>query len=145
MRALLQRVTRGSVSVDNQVVSEIGPGLVILLGIGPEDSEEQAEFLTEKISNLRIFEDEAGKVNHSILDTKGEALVVSQFTLYADTSKGRRPSFIYAALPEIANPLVDKFCSLLKEKGVPTKTGIFGANMQVEIINNGPVTIWLEK
>ena len=106
---------------------------------------EQAELLAEKIANLRVFEDEQGKTNLSILDVKGEAIVVSQFTLYADTRKGRRPSFIDAALPEIAEPLVGHFVELLRGHGVPTQTGKFGAHMEVEIHNDGPVTIWLEK
>ena len=118
---------------------------MILLGIGHGDGEEQAKFLAEKVANLRIFEDEQGKTNLSILDVKGEAIVVSQFTLYADTRKGRRPSFIDAALPDVAEPLVTQFVGLLQAQGVPTQTGQFGAHMQVEIHNDGPVTIWLEK
>jgi D-tyrosyl-tRNA(Tyr) deacylase len=145
MRALLQRVKSGKVIVDDQTVASIGHGLVILLGIGQGDSEEQARFLAEKIAVLRIFEDEEGKFNKSILDKSGEAIVVSQFTLYADTHKGRRPSFTDAALPEVAAPLVDKFAEFLRAQGVPTQTGVFGAHMLVEIDNNGPVTIWLEK
>lgn len=145
MRALLQRVSRASVTVEGQTISWIGKGLLILLGVGHGDGEEQAKFLAEKIANLRIFEDEQGKSNLSILDVKGEAIVVSQFTLYADTRKGRRPSFIDAALPEVAEPLVSRFAELLRGHGVPTQTGKFGAHMQVEIHNDGPVTIWLEK
>ena len=145
MRAILQRVSKASVTVEGQVISSIGPGLLILLGIGHGDSEEQAAFLADKIANLRIFEDEAGKTNLSILDVKGEAIVVSQFTLYADTRKGRRPSFTDAALPGVAAPLVERFVELLRAQGVPTQTGQFGAHMQVEIHNNGPVTIWLER
>jgi D-tyrosyl-tRNA(Tyr) deacylase len=145
MRALLQRVSQAGVTVDGKVVSRIGKGLVILLGIGHGDGEEQASFLADKISNLRIFEDEQGKTNLSILDVKGEAIVVSQFTLYADTRKGRRPSFIDAALPGVAEKLVDRFVELLRWHGVPTQTGKFGTHMQVEIHNDGPVTIWLEK
>lgn len=145
MRVILQRVSHGRVSVEKRTVAEIGPGLVILLGIGPQDSEEQARYLVEKIANLRIFEDDHGKINRSLLDTGGEAIVVSQFTLYADMRKGRRPSFIQAAAPNIANPLVDRFAELLNSKGVPTQTGKFGAHMLVEIANDGPVTIWMER
>jgi D-aminoacyl-tRNA deacylase len=145
MRALIQRVSKASVSVDGQTISSIGKGLLILLGIGHGDGAEQVTFLAEKVANLRIFEDEQGKTNLSILDVKGEAIVVSQFTLYADTRKGRRPSFIDAALPDVAEPLVDRFAALLRGHGVPTQTGKFGAHMEVEIYNDGPVTIWLEK
>ncbi len=145
MRLLIQRVSHASVTVEQKTISQIGNGLLILLGIGHGDREEQAVFLAEKAANLRIFEDEQGKTNLSILDVKGEAIVVSQFTLYADTRKGRRPSFIDAALPEVASPLVDRFVELLRSHGVATQTGQFGAHMDVEIHNNGPVTIWLEK
>lgn len=145
MRALLQRVKSGKVIVEDQPVAAIGYGLVILLGIGHRDGEEQARFLAEKIATLRIFEDEDGKFNRSILDVGGSAIIVSQFTLYADTRKGRRPSFTDAALPEVAAPLVDKFAEFLRGQGVPTQTGVFGAHMLVEIQNDGPVTIWLEK
>ena len=145
MRAILQRVSRASVTVEGQLIAQIDHGLLILLGIGHGDGEEQAAFLAEKIANLRIFEDEAGKTNLSVLDVKGEAIVVSQFTLYADARKGRRPSFTDAALPEIAAPLVERFVELLRGHEVPTQTGQFCANMQVEIHNDGPVTIWLEK
>ena len=145
MRLLIQRVSRASVTVEQKTISKIGNGLLILLGIGHDDGEAQAVFLAEKVANLRIFEDEQGKTNLSVLDVKGEAIVVSQFTLYADTRKGRRPSFIDAALPEVASPLVDRFVDLLRSHGVPTQTGQFGAHMDVKIHNNGPVTIWLEK
>jgi D-tyrosyl-tRNA(Tyr) deacylase len=145
MRVLLQRVSQASVHVDGQVISRIGKGLLILLGVGHGDGDEQASFLAEKVANLRIFEDSQGKSNLSILDVKGEAMVVSQFTLYADVRKGRRPSFIDAAQPEIAEPLVLRFAEQLRVYGVPTQTGRFGAHMLVEIHNDGPVTIWLEK
>lgn len=144
MRAVLQRVRRGSVLVADQRVAEIGPGMVILLGIGPQDGESQARYLAEKIANLRIYEDEAGKMNRSLVETGGEAIVVSQFTLYADTRKGRRPSFTDAALPEAARPLVERFADLLRQLGVPTQTGEFGAHMLVEIENDGPVTIVMD-
>lgn len=145
MRLLIQRVSQASVTVNNQTISKIGKGLLILVGVGHNDGEAEANFLAEKAANLRIFEDEAGKTNLSVLDVKGEVIVVSQFTLYANTSKGRRPSFIEAALPETAEPLVNRFAELLRGHGVPTQTGKFGANMLVEIHNDGPVTIWLEK
>jgi D-tyrosyl-tRNA(Tyr) deacylase len=144
MRAVLQRVRRGKVSVEGRTVAETGPGLVILLGVGLTDGEDVARALAEKIANLRIFEDSQGKMNLSIRDTGGSAIVVSQFTLYADTRKGRRPSFVDAALPDLARPLVDRFALLLSELGIPTQTGEFGAHMLVEIENDGPVTIVLE-
>ena len=150
MRALLQRVSHASVSLPPSstepggVISEIGRGLLILLGVGHGDGREQARFLAEKVANLRIFEDEHGKTNLSILDVKGEAIVVSQFTLYADSRKGRRPSFTDAAAPELAAPLVENFIELLERQGVPTGAGRFGEHMLVEIHNDGPVTIWLE-
>lgn len=145
MRTLIQRVSYGRVSVDGRSLAEIGPGLVILLGISAEDGDEQVEYLVRKIANLRIFEDDQGKINRSVLDVGGEALVISQFTLYADTRKGRRPSFTRAARPEVADPLVDRFAEKLSSEGVPTKTGQFGAHMLVEIHNDGPVTIWIER
>lgn len=144
MRALIQRVARGRVSVHGQSIAEIEGGLVILLGVSPTDGELQAAYLAEKIANLRIFEDEAGKLNRSLLETGGSAIVVSQFTLYADTRKGRRPSFTDAAPPEIARPLVERFASLLRAQGIPTQKGEFGAHMLVDIANDGPVTIWME-
>ncbi len=145
MKALIQRVKHAEVSVEGKTVAEIGPGMVILLGIGHGDDEQRAAFLTEKIANLRVFEDSGGKMNLSLRDTGGGAIVVSQFTLYGDARKGRRPSFTDAALPDVARPLVDRFAQLLREQGVPTQQGEFGAHMLVEIHNDGPVTIWLEK
>lgn len=144
MRVLLQRVSHASVSIEGNVISSIGKGLLILLGVGHGDGEPQAGFLAEKVANLRIFQDEQGKTNLSILDIKGEAIVVSQFTLYADARKGRRPSFTDAAAPEIAAPLVERFIEFLRGHGIPTQTGKFGEHMSVEIQNDGPVTIWLE-
>lgn len=145
MRALVQRVLKGSVSIDGRSVAQIGPGLVIFLGVGQRDTEAEARFLAEKIAQLRIFEDRESKFNLSLLDVGGEALVVSQFTLYGDARKGRRPSFSEAACPEIAKPLVDKFIEFLRAHGIPTQTGVFAAHMLVEILNDGPVTIWLER
>lgn len=144
MRAVLQRVQRGSVSIDQQPFAEIGRGYVILLGIGPRDTEQQAAALARKIALLRVFEDAQGKMNLSIQDVGGEALVVSQFTLYADTRKGNRPSFTDAAAPDLAVPLLESFVELLQSHGVPVKQGQFGAHMLVEIENDGPVTILLE-
>lgn len=145
MRIVLQRVRSGRVLVNHQSLAEIGPGVVLLVGVGPQDTESQAQYLAEKIANLRIFEDEQGKMNRSILETGGAALVVSQFTLYADTRKGRRPAFTEAAPPEVASPLVSRFADLLREQGVPVGEGEFGAQMLVEIQNDGPVTILLER
>ncbi|NPV84899.1 MAG: D-tyrosyl-tRNA(Tyr) deacylase [Anaerolineae bacterium] len=144
MRAVIQRVRSGSVVVEGRVVAEIGVGLVILLGIGPDDNRETAEAMARKISLLRIFADDQEKMNLSIKDVGGSAIVVSQFTLYADTRKGNRPSFTFAAAPELASPLVDYFVEVMKMNGVPTQSGEFGAHMLVKIENDGPVTIWLE-
>lgn len=144
MRAVVQRVTHGSVTIDGRRVAEIGMGLVILLGVGPGDDAEKAHALARKIAMLRIFGDTEGRMNLSLLDVGGEAIVVSQFTLYADTRKGNRPSFIEAALPDAASPLVDGFVEALRAQGVATQTGEFGAHMQVELSNDGPVTIWLD-
>ncbi len=145
MRALLQRVSRASVMVRGEAIASIGKGLLILLGVGTGDGEEQARYLADKIANLRIFEDAQGKTNLSILDVAGQALLVTQFTLYADVGKGRRPSFTDAAAPERARPLADLMAELLRGRGVPTLTGAFGEHMSVEISNDGPFTIWLEK
>lgn len=144
MRAVVQRVTHGKVSVDGRTVAEIGPGLVILLGIGPADDEEKARLLARKIAMLRIFGDEQGKMNRSCIDIGGQAIVVSQFTLYADTRRGNRPSFVEAAPPDLARPLCDRFVQFLAEAGVSTQQGEFGADMQVQIENDGPVTIVFE-
>jgi len=145
MRAVLQRVNRGIVAVAEERVGEIGPGLVILLGVKEGDGEDEAAWLAAKIANLRIFGDEEGKFNRSLLDVGGEALVVSQFTLYGDARRGRRPSFTDAAAPEVAEPLIERFCALLRQEGVSrVATGRFGAHMMVEIHNDGPVTIWLD-
>ncbi len=145
MRLVLQRVSQGRVSVDGRKVAEIGRGLVILVGVGRGDTETEAAWLAEKCAHLRIFEDAEGKTNLSLLDVGGTALVVSQFTLYADTRRGRRPGFSYAALPEVADPLVQRFAELLSGHGVPVQAGVFGAHMLVEIHNDGPVTILLER
>jgi len=145
MRALIQRVKFGRVVVNGETTAQIEQGVVILLGIGHGDSEQQAAWLAEKIAGLRIFEDTTGKMNLSLQEVSGAAIVVSQFTLYADAQKGRRPSFTDAALPEIARPLVDRFAEMLRGQGIPTGQGVFGAEMLVEIHNDGPVTIWLEK
>jgi len=145
MRALIQRVTRGSVTVETKKVSEIEKGLVVLIGVGKGDTQDQADWMAEKIANLRIFEDAAGKMNRSVLEVGGSALVVSQFTLYADAQKGRRPSFEKAAQPSEAEPLIDYFTKRLHFYGVPTQSGVFRAMMSVEIINDGPVTIWIER
>lgn len=144
MKAVLQRVSYGKVSVDGETVASIGHGLLILLGVGPEDTLAKAEELAEKCARLRIFEDDQGKMNLSLLDVGGEALVVSQFTLFADTSRGRRPSFINAGKPEIAEPLVSSFVHSLKKLGIAAQEGVFGAHMMVELCNDGPVTILLE-
>jgi D-tyrosyl-tRNA(Tyr) deacylase len=144
MRAVVQRVSQASVTVGDEVVGAIGQGLLILLGIGVGDSEAEARLLAEKTANLRIFADEEGRFNRSLLDVGGEALVVSQFTLYADTRRGRRPSFSDAAPPEIAAPLVDVFAGELRRLGVAVSTGRFGAMMRVALVNDGPVTILLD-
>lgn len=144
MKAVIQRVSQASVTVEGQVSGEIEQGLLILLGIAPEDTPMAAEQLAEKIVHLRIFEDSNEKMNLSLLDIGGEALIVSQFTLYADTSRGRRPSFIGAAGPDLAEPLVGEFVKLLSQRGVSTQTGVFGAHMSVALVNDGPVTILLE-
>jgi D-tyrosyl-tRNA(Tyr) deacylase len=145
MRAVVQRVSRGSVSVGGQVVGAIERGVVVLVGVTHDDTEERAEWLARKIAGLRIFEDRVGKMNAGLLDVDGAALVISQFTLYADARKGRRPGFTDAAPPEVAEPLVEYFARALRNHGVLVETGVFGADMLVEIHNDGPVTILLER
>jgi D-aminoacyl-tRNA deacylase len=146
MRLVLQRVSRASVTVDERLVSEIGPGVLILVGVGAEDDDPAAAAarLAEKVVHLRIFEDDEGKMNRSLAETGGEALVVSQFTLYADIRKGRRPSWTDAALPDVAEPAVEAFARALEAAGVRVGRGVFGAHMRVELVNDGPVTILLE-
>lgn len=144
MRAVIQRVNYGKVVVEGQIVADIQKGLVILLGIGPEDDATKAAAMAKKIAQMRIFEDDQEKMNLSLLDVQGEAIVVSQFTLFADTHKGNRPAFINAAKPELARPLVDTFIQDLKDLGIPTQSGVFGAHMKVSLENDGPVTILLE-
>jgi D-aminoacyl-tRNA deacylase len=144
MRAVVQRVSRAKVTVRGQVTGEIGAGLMILLGVGKEDNSAAASATAEKVANLRIFEDAAGKMNLSLLDVKGSALVVSQFTLYGDARGQRRPSFITAAPPEQAKALYEEFCEALRKLGVTVGTGIFQAMMSVELVNEGPVTILVD-
>lgn len=145
MKALLQRVTKASVSVNNECVSSIKHGLLIFLGVEKGDTQNEANYLIRKIANLRIFEDDKGKMNLSIQDVKGEILLVSQFTLAGDTSKGNRPGFDNAAKPDIANDLYLYFCNQIKKENITVKCGIFQADMKVELINDGPVTFMLEK
>jgi D-tyrosyl-tRNA(Tyr) deacylase len=145
MRIVVQRVRRGRVSVEGRALADIGQGYVVLVGVGRGDGPAEAAWLSEKCAGLRVFEDGQAKMNLSILDVGGEALVVSQFTLYADTARGRRPSFIDAAPPEQAEPLVEAFADGLRRLGVPVRSGSFGAHMLVEIENDGPVTILLER
>ena len=143
MRAVLQRVSRAAVRVDGEPVGEIGSGLLVLLGVAAGDDEAAAERLAGKVARLRIFERD-GRFDESVLDLDGAALVVSQFTLLADTRKGNRPSFTDAARPEVSEPLYDGFCAALRALGVPVETGVFGAAMEVELVNDGPVTIVLD-
>ena len=144
MRALLQRTTGAEVRVGGEVVGAIGDGLVILLGVGPDDTEAVADDLARKAAELRIFRDEAGRTNRSLLDIGGAALVVSQFTLFADTRRGRRPGFTAGAAPDLAERLYDRFCDALRALGVTVATGRFGREMAVELVNDGPFTIWLD-
>ena len=145
MRVLVQRVKKSSVEIDGKVTAQIKQGLLVLVGICDEDSDFDIEYLTSKLVNLRIFDDEKGVMNLSVKDINGEILVVSQFTLYALTKKGNRPSYILAAKPEISIPLYEKFCNETSKKlGKPVQSGIFGADMQVSLVNDGPVTIWID-
>ncbi len=144
MKAVIQRVSRADVKIDGKTVGQIGPGLLVLLGVGPKDTTETADYLAAKIVNMRIFEDEKEKMNRSVRDIGGSILVVSQFTLYADCRKGNRPSFTGAAAPEPANELYEYFKEKIHELGIPVECGEFGADMQVSLVNDGPVTILLE-
>jgi D-tyrosyl-tRNA(Tyr) deacylase len=144
VRLLLQRVSRAEVRVGGAAVGRIGPGLMVLVGIGPDDTEATGATLADKVVKLRIFRDEAGLTNRSLLDMGGEILAVSQFTLYADTSRGRRPSFIRAGSPELGERLYDAFVAALETLGVRVARGRFGAEMEVELVNDGPMTIWLD-
>ena len=144
MRAVVQRVTHAQVTVDGRVTGVIGRGLVVLLGVGDGDDEQAARYLAEKVATLRIFEDPAGKMNLSVEDTGGAVLAVSQFTLYGDCRKGRRPSFDGAARPEAARALYGRFVALLRERGLRVEEGVFQAMMQVELVNDGPVTLLLD-
>ncbi len=145
MRALIQRVSQASVTVEGRIVGEIGRGFVVLLGVTHNDGEAEATWLARKVAGLRVFEDAEGKMNASLADVDGSLLVISQFTLYGDTRKGRRPSFIDAARPEQAEPLVEIFVTALRERGFHVATGVFGAHMLVNIRNDGPVTLMLER
>ncbi|MNC44258.1 D-tyrosyl-tRNA(Tyr) deacylase [compost metagenome] len=144
MRVVVQRCKEASVTVEGRVTGTIGPGLMLLVGITHEDTEEDARFAAEKIANLRIFEDDGGKMNLSVLETGGAVLSVSQFTLYGDCRKGRRPNFMAAARPEQAEPLYERFNALLREQGLQVETGVFGAMMDVGLVNDGPVTLIVE-
>jgi D-tyrosyl-tRNA(Tyr) deacylase len=144
MKVVLQRVLHASVRIEGSIRAEIGPGLLVLAGVARGDEREDAERLAAKVAKLRVFEGDEGRFDRSLLETDGAALVVSQFTLLADTTKGNRPSFAEAAPPEHAEPVYERFCAALRELGVPVETGVFGARMEVELLNDGPVTIVLE-
>ena len=144
MRVVVQRVQRASVVVGDETVSDIGPGLVVLIGVAASDSSSECDRLAGKVARLRIFEDDDGRLDRSLVDVAGEAMVVSQFTLVADTRKGSRPSFADAAAPDLAEPLYERFCEALRELGVPVQTGVFGARMEVSLVNDGPVTVVLD-
>jgi D-aminoacyl-tRNA deacylase len=145
MRVLVQRVSRAEVRVGARVAGRVGRGLLLLVGFTHTDDEARLRWMAEKVLNLRVFADDEGKMNRSISDVAGELLVVSQFTLYGDAAKGRRPSFVDAARPEVATPLYERWIELLRAGGVHTETGEFGATMDVELVNDGPVTLWLEQ
>jgi D-aminoacyl-tRNA deacylase len=144
VKALIQRVSEAEVEVEGRTIGRIGHGLLVLLGVEHGDGERECAFLARKIADLRIFEDQAGKMNRSLKDVGGAALVVSQFTLLADLARGNRPGFSKAAPPELAIPLYHRFCTALERQGVPVATGSFGARMAVRLINHGPVTLWLD-
>lgn len=144
MRVLVQRVSRAEVRVEDKVLGQVGHGLCLLIGLTHDDDKEKVQKMAEKIVNLRLFKDDKEKMNLSLKEVGGEILVVSQFTLYGDTRKGRRPSFLHAAKPEQASPLIDWFVDCLKALGITVETGLFGANMQVDLINDGPLTLMLE-
>jgi len=144
MRAVVQRVSSASVLVEGEVTGEIGAGLCVLVGVGQGDAEEDARWLAGKVVDLRIFEDEQGKMNRSVLDVKGGVLAISQFTLFGDARKGARPGFVDAARPEVAQPLYARFCAEVRARGVPVGEGVFRATMQVRIVNEGPVTLLLD-
>lgn len=144
MRAVVQRVSTASVKVDGQIVGQIDHGFLVLLGITESDGEREAALLARKIAGLRVFEDGNGKMNLGLVDVGGSVLAVSQFTLYGDVRKGRRPSFTAAARPELAEPLYQRFCQLLAAEGVPVQQGVFQAHMEVALVNDGPVTLWLD-
>lgn len=144
MRAVVQKVSSSKVTVDGQIVGQINQGLMVLLGVTHDDTSKDVDYMVDKVTNLRIFEDEEGKMNLSLKDVDGEILAVSQFTLYGDARRGRRPSFSDAARPEVANPLYEEFVKKIKDQGINVGTGIFGAHMMVDLTNDGPVTILLE-
>jgi len=145
MRLVIQRVSEASVTVADEIISAIGPGYLILVGVTHNDDETRADWLARKVAGLRLFEDDQGLTNLSLADVGGEVLAVSQFTLYANARKGRRPSFVDAARPEVAEPLFERFVATLRREGVPVQTGVFGAHMQVALINDGPVTLILDR
>ena len=145
MRTLIQRVQHASVTIDGKIKSQIGNGMLVLVGIEDRDTQEDIEWLTKNIANLRIFDDENGVMNRSVIDVKGEVMVVSQFTLHASTKKGNRPSYIHASKPDIAIPMYEAFCTEMElQIGKEVQTGTFGADMKVELLNDGPVTIWID-